>query len=157
MDGRKAVKSVKTINMSHLAELYIDDEVIRVLEFSFESHKETDVYGIPHSMAMPGRIRLVVETSNKVDFFEWLVNQYHTTLNYKEIEIIVKHPNHQRSSVNIRVSQAICVSCRMVFGDKGHGTKKALMNTELVIAAETIVVNDTTIENPWFRHHRETN
>ena len=127
--------------MSFLAKINIDDDVMNVLECSFSFEQGADHTGRPSQRPRGGQIEVLLESTNKTDFLEWMISPNMT----KKGEITFFKRDNLSSLKNVEFSNAYCLRYKEDFSANDNEPLK----TRIVISAQKIKVKDTTFENDW--------
>jgi hypothetical protein len=127
--------------MSFLAKLTIDDNTMNVLECSFSFEQGSDYTGRPSQRPRGGQINVLIESTRKTDFLEWMISSNMT----KEGEIIFYKRDNLSSLKTVKFSGAYCLNYIEDFNSEDGQPLK----TRVVISSKEISVNDTTFVNLW--------
>jgi len=127
--------------MSFLSKLTIDDESMNVLKCSFSFEQGADNTGRPSQRPKGGQISILIESTNKTDFLEWMISPNMV----KSGEIIFYKRDNLSSLKTIVFKDAYCLKYLEDFDSVSDEPLK----TSLVISAKEITVKDTTFKNNW--------
>jgi type VI secretion system TssD-like protein len=130
--------------MSFLAKLYFeefnDDEGLNVLECSYEFNVATDRSGKRREHPTGGQISLLIESSQKVDFLEWMISG-----ESKDGKIIFYKRDMMASERKVVFHRADCIHYSEEFVADGNFPRK----TRIIIAPFIITVDDTKFQT-WY-------
>lgn len=129
--------------MSFLAKLIIDENTMNVLDCSFNFEQGADHTGKPSQRPKGGQINLLIETSKKIDFSEWIISQD----SIKNGEIVFYRRDNLSSLKKITFKDAHCISYHESFNADDNDPFK----TRLVVSAENISINSDEFKNLWPR------
>ena len=127
--------------MSFLAKLNIDDNEMNVLECSFGFHQGADNTGRPSQKPRGGQITILIESTNKTDFLEWMISSNMT----KNGSIIFYKRDNLSSLKTVDFSEAYCLDYVEDFDAIGSQPLK----TRVVISAKEVSIKGTTYTNNW--------
>lgn len=127
--------------MSFLAKLELDGEEINVLDCSFSFRQDMDYTGRPCSKPVGGRITLLIESTSKTDFLEWMISPTIT----KKGKITFYRRDNMSSLKNVEFSGAYCVE----YSERFNSTDSQPLRTHLLLSAKEITVKGTKFENNW--------
>ncbi|WP_340199089.1 type VI secretion system tube protein TssD [Ascidiimonas sp. W6] len=127
--------------MSFLAKLSLDGEEFNILECSFGIDQNADESGRPSAKPKGGQIELLVESTVKIDFFEWASSRSAT----KSGEIIFFRRDNISSLKKLEFKEAYCLKYREVFNAVDSQPLRIL----LVLSAKELVMRGTTFSNNW--------
>ena len=127
--------------MSFLAQLTIDEDTMNVLRCSFSFEQGADVTGRPSQQPRGGQISVLIESTNKTDFLEWMISNDMT----KSGEVIFYKRDNMSSLKTVQFTDAYCLSYQEEFDAEGSEPLK----TRILISAKEITVKDTTFTNNW--------
>ncbi|WP_299888202.1 type VI secretion system tube protein TssD [uncultured Lacinutrix sp.] len=127
--------------MSFLAKLNIDDQEYNVLSFSFDVAQQ-----IHHGSARPSGMPIInhlyiqIESTSNSGFFGWSISAYEQ----KDGEIIFYKRDAMASSRTLKFTGAFCINYNEAFESNSANP----MVTSLVLAVESIDLDDSTYTNP---------
>ncbi|MDX1270539.1 type VI secretion system tube protein TssD [Bizionia paragorgiae] len=127
--------------MSFLSKLTIDDESMNVLKCSFSFEQGADNTGRPSQRPKGGQISILIESTNKTDFLEWMISPNMV----KSGEIIFYKRDNLSSLKTIIFKDAYCLKYLEDF----DAVSDEPLQTSLVISAKELTVKDTTFRNNW--------
>lgn len=127
--------------MSFLSKITIDDETMNVLKCSFSFEQGADSTGRPSQKPRGGQISVLIESTNKTDFLEWMISPNMT----KNGEIVFFKRDNMSSLKTIRFTEAYCLS----YNEDFDAVSSDPLKTQIVISAKEISVRDTTFTNNW--------
>ena len=127
--------------MSFLSKLTIDDESMNVLKCSFSFEQGADNTGRPSQKPRGGQISILIESTNKTDFLEWMISSNMT----KSGEIIFYKRDNLSSLKTVKFSEAYCLS----YNEDFDSVSDEPLKTHVVISAKEISIKDTTFKNNW--------
>lgn len=127
--------------MSFLSKLTIDDESMNVLKCSFSFEQGADNTGRPSQRPKGGQISILIESTNKTDFLEWMISPNMV----KSGEIIFYKRDNLSSLKTIVFKDAYCLK----YVEDFDSVSDEPLKTSLVISAKEITVKDTTFKNNW--------
>ncbi len=127
--------------MSFLSKLTIGDDTMNVLKCSFSFEQGSDTTGRPSQKPRGGQISILLESTNKTDFLEWMISSNMT----KNGEIIFYKRDNMSSLKTIKFSEAYCLNYNEDFNAVGDEPLK----TKVVVSAKEITIKDTTFKNNW--------
>ena len=127
--------------MSFLSKLIIEDQEFVILESDYEIVQGINENGMPSAKSRGGVIRLTIEGTNKLDFFEWAVSNN----SMKSGEIVFYKRDNLSSFRTLAFVDAYCVGFRDVFNNQDGEPLK----TELIFSAKEISMRGTTYTNNW--------
>lgn len=127
--------------MSFLAKLTIDDQEYNVLKFSFGvAQKIHNNSARPSSMPIINKLNIVIESHSNTGFFGWSISPYEQ----KDGEIIFYKRDAMASSRILKFKGAFCIN----YNDDFDSDSENPMVTTLVLAPETVELDDSTYTNP---------
>ena len=127
--------------MSFLSQLTIDEDTMNVLHCSFSFEQGSDVTGRPSQQPRGGRMSILLESTNKTNFLEWMISSDMT----KNGEIIFYKRDNMSSLKTVQFTDAYCLSYNEEFDAEGSEP----LRTRITISAKEITVKDTTFTNNW--------
>lgn len=127
--------------MSFLAKLTIDDNTMNVLSCTFSFEQGSDYTGRPSQRPRGGQINVLIESTRKTDFLEWMISSNMT----KDGELIFYKRDNLSSLKTVKFKEGYCLSYLEDFNAKGGEPLK----TRVVISSKEISVNETTFVNLW--------
>ena len=127
--------------MSFLSKLTIDDESMNVLKCSFSFEQAADNTGRPSQRPKGGQISILIESTNKTDFLEWMISPNMV----KSGEIIFYKRDNLSSLKTIIFKDAYCLK----YVEDFDAVSDEPLQTSLVISAKELTVKDTTFRNNW--------
>ncbi len=128
--------------MSFLAKLIIDDDTMNILDCSFSFEQGADHSGKPSQRPRGGQIDVLIESTKKTDFLEWMLS----TDSVKSGEIVFYKRDNLSGLKKIEFKNAFCLKYEESF----HATDKDPFRTRLVISTKELSVNSTNYQNLWF-------
>lgn len=128
--------------MSFLAQLTIDDDTMNVLRCSFSFEQGADRTGKPSQRPTGGQLTILIESTNKTDFLEWMISPNMT----KDGEVIFYKRDNMSNLKTVKFKEAYCLSYHEDFDSVSNDPLK----TRIVISAKEVSVRDTTFVNNWF-------
>jgi len=127
--------------MSFLAKLNLDGEEFVVLDCEYGVIQNSDDNGMPSSKPRAGRIKLLIESTVRIDFFEWAISNNAT----KNGEIIFFKQDNISSFKTIEFSEAYCLE----FRERFHADDSQPLQIHMVISAKEMSIRGTTFANNW--------
>ncbi|MDY8138338.1 type VI secretion system tube protein TssD [Aquimarina sp. 2201CG5-10] len=127
--------------MSFLATLELDGETCNILDCSFTFRQDTDYTGRPCSKPQGGQIRLLIESTSKTDFLEWMISPTIT----KKGEITFYRRDNMSSLKKVEFTGAYCIE----YTEHFNGENAQPLQIHLILSAKEITVKGTTFENNW--------
>lgn len=127
--------------MSFLAKLSIDNDVLTVMSFSISFDQAIDTSGRPSQRPLGGIINLLVESTSKTDFLEWMIS----SSMMKTGEIVFYKRDNLSSLKTVKFFDAYCIH----YSEEFSATDSSPLQTRLTISSKKIQVKDTTFENEW--------
>ncbi len=127
--------------MSFLAKFTIDDDTMIVLECTFAFEQGADHTGRPSQKPKGGQIELLIESTNKTDFLDWVISPTMT----KSGQLIFYKRDNLSSLKTVDFSDAFCLS----YIEHFNASDNEPLKTKVVISAKDITVSDTTFSNNW--------
>ncbi|NER18529.1 type VI secretion system tube protein TssD [Spongiivirga citrea] len=127
--------------MSFLAKLNIDGEEMNVLDCSFGFHQLTDATGRPSEKPKGGQLRLIIESTAKTDFLEWMIS----STNVKKGEVTFYRRDSMSTLKKIVFEDAYCVD----YTEQFNATSNQPLQIRLVLSAREISIKGTTFTNNW--------
>jgi len=127
--------------MSFLSQLTIDDDTMNVLKCSFAFEQGADYTGRPSQKPRGGQVTILIESTNKTDFLEWMISSNMT----KNGEVVFYKRDNMSSLKTLKFTEAYCLSYQEDFDAVGDEPLK----TRIVISAKEITVKDTVFTNNW--------
>lgn len=127
--------------MSFLSKLSIDDETMNVLKCSFSFEQGADNTGRPSQKPRGGQITILIESTNKTDFLEWMISPNMT----KNGEVVFYKRDNLSSLKTVKFKEAYCLSYKEDF----DAVSDEPLQTSIVISAKEISIKDTTYLNNW--------
>lgn len=127
--------------MSFLSQLTIDDDTMNVLSCSFSFEQGADTTGKPSQRPRGGQITILIESTNKTDFLEWVISPNMT----KDGEVIFYKRDNMSSLKTIKFKKAYCLQYQEDF----DAVSNEPLKTRILISAKEITVKDTTYKNNW--------
>jgi len=127
--------------MSFLAKLVIDDQEYNVLSFSFDVEQQTH-HGSARPSGVPiiNYLNVIIESASNSGFFGWSISPYEQ----KDGEIIFYKRDAMASSRTLKFTGAFCINYNETF----ESNSKSPMVTSIVLATETIELDDSKYINP---------
>jgi hypothetical protein len=129
------------IFMSFLAKLNIDGEEFNILECDFGIEQNSDETGRPSAKPIGGQIEILIESTVKIDFFEWASSG----LGIKNGEIIFYRRDNTSSLKKLKFKDAYCLKYRERF----NAVNTEPLKIYLVISAKEMVMRGTRFTNNW--------
>jgi len=127
--------------MSFLAKLTIDGEEANILYCGFRFSQVTDTTGRPSSVPQGGTVNLTVESTGKVDLFDWMISP-----TQKKSGTITFYRRDTMSKLKtLEFGDAHCVDYYETFDHTGDNP----MQVQLSISAHEIKLNDSEFKNNW--------
>ncbi len=127
--------------MSFLSQMIIEDDTMNVLSCSFSFQQGADSTGKPSQRPKGGQITVVIESTNKTDFLEWMISPNMT----KDGEIIFYKRDNMSGLKTIKFKEAYCLN----YDEDFDAVNDNPLKTRIVISAKEISVKDTTFTNNW--------
>ncbi len=127
--------------MSFLAKVDIDGEELNVLDCSFSFKQGVDYTGRPSSKPQGGEICLLIESTAKTDFLDWMISSSNT----KKGKITFYRRDNMSSLKNLEFNDAYCIEYKEHF----NATNEQPFITHLVLSAREITIKGTTYTNNW--------
>ncbi len=127
--------------MSFLSKIIIDDDSLNVLQCSFSFDQGADRTGRPSQKPIGGQIQLIVESTNKTDFLEWMISPDMT----KDGEITFYKRDNMSSLKTLKFKDAFCLNYREDF----DAVSDKPLTTRFIISAKELIIKDTTYTNNW--------
>lgn len=127
--------------MSFLAKLNLEGEDLNILDCNIAFTQETDYTGRPCSKPRGGQIRLLIESTAKTDYLEWMISSTLT----KKGEIVFFKRDNMSSLKTIKFSEAHCVE----YTEHFNATDSQPLQIHLLLSAKEISVKGTTFKNNW--------
>ncbi len=127
--------------MSFLSQMIIEDDTMNVLSCSFSFQQGADSTGKPSQRPKGGQITVVIESTNKTDFLEWMISPNMT----KDGEIIFYKRDNMTSLKTIKFKEAYCLN----YDEDFDAVSNDPLKTRIVISAKEVTVKDTTFVNNW--------
>ncbi|OAB78743.1 type VI secretion system tube protein TssD [Cochleicola gelatinilyticus] len=127
--------------MSFLAKLNIDDDEMNVLECSFGFEQGSDYTGRPSQKPRGGQISVLIESTNKTDFLEWMISPNMT----KKGKITFFKRDHMSSLKTVEFSDAYCLK----YNEDFNSIDSQPLKTRILLSAKEVSVKDTVFRNDW--------
>jgi len=127
--------------MSFLSQLTIDDDTMNVLKCSFSFEQGADSTGRPSQKPKGGQISVLLESTNKTDFLDWMIAANMT----KDGEIVFYKRDNMSSLKTIKFKGAYCLRYQEDFDAVGSEP----LRTHIIISAKELSVKSTTFTNNW--------
>ncbi|GAA3515790.1 hypothetical protein GCM10022393_32210 [Aquimarina addita] len=127
--------------MSFLAKLDLDGEEINILDCSFTFRQDTDYTGRPCAKPQGGQISLLIESTSKTDFLEWMISP---SIVKKGIITFFRRDN-MSSLKNVEFSEAYCIE----YSEHFNADSDKPLQIHLLLSAKEISVKGTTFINNW--------
>ncbi len=127
--------------MSFLSQMIIEDDTMNVLSCSFSFQQGADSTGKPSQRPKGGQITVVIESTNKTDFLEWMISPNMT----KDGEITFYKRDNMSSLKTIKFKEAYCLN----YDEDFDAVNDNPLKTRIVISAKEVTVKDTTFVNNW--------
>ncbi len=127
--------------MSFLSQMIIEDDTMNVLSCSFSFQQGSDSTGKPSQRPKGGQITVVIESTNKTDFLEWMISPNMT----KDGEIVFYKRDNMSSLKTIKFKEAYCLN----YDEDFDAVNDNPLKTRIVISAKEVTVKDTTFVNNW--------
>jgi hypothetical protein len=127
--------------MSFIAKLELDGQEANVLYCSFRFTQVTDPTGRPSSIPQGGSVTLTVESSGKVDLFDWMISPTQT----KSGAVTFYRRDTMSKLKRLDFSDAHCVDYNEVYQHDGEFP----MQITLIISAKELKLNDSAFKNNW--------
>jgi hypothetical protein len=127
--------------MSFIAKLDIDGQEANVLYCSFRFSQVTDSTGRPSSVPQGGSVTLTVESSGKVDLFDWMISPTQK----KSGSVTFFRRDTMSKLKKLDFTDAHCVDYNEVYQHDGEFP----MQITLMISAKELKLNDSSFKNNW--------
>jgi len=127
--------------MSFLAKLKIDGEEFNIIDFEYETYKNSDANGMPSSNVQAGKMQILIESNIKIDFYDWAISKTAT----KNGEITFYKRDNLSSLKKIEFKRAYC----LISKEKFNAEDNKPLRTLLVISAQEMTIRGTTHTNIW--------
>jgi len=127
--------------MSFQAKLTIDGEEYNILDCSFSFRQDTDVNGRPLAKPQGGRVNLLIESTSKTDFLDWMISAKQT----KNGEIVFYRRDNISSLKTIKFKGAYCID----YTEQFNAHDSSPLKIHLVISANELEINGTPFKNDW--------
>jgi len=127
--------------MSFLSKFNIDDEEMNILECSFAFEQGADYTGRPSQKPRGGQIELLIESTNKTDYLEWMISPSMT----KSGSIVFYKRDSLSSLKTVEFTDAYCLK----YVERFNANDAQPLKTKIVISAKVITVRGTKFENNW--------
>ena len=127
--------------MSFLSQLTIGDDTMNVLRCSFTFEQGSDTTGRPSQKPKGGQLTVLIESTNKTDFLEWMISPNMI----KDGEVIFYKRDNMSSLKTIKFKDAYC----LFYQEDFDAVSNEPLKTRIVISAKEIKVKDTTFTNNW--------
>ena len=127
--------------MSFLAKLNLDGEEFVVLDCEYGITQGSNENGLPSNKIRGGKIRLLIESTIKVDFLEWAITNNAT----KNGEITFFKRDNVSSFKTLEFREAFCLE----LFEKFNSEDGQPLQTSLLISAKEITIRGTTLTNNW--------
>ena len=127
--------------MSFLAKLNLDGEELNILDCSFTFRQDTDYTGRPCAKPQGGQIKLLIESTAKTDFLEWMISPSVT----KKGEITFYRRDNMSSLKKAEFTDAYCIE----YSEHFNAENSTPLQIHLVLSAKEISVKGTTYRNNW--------
>ncbi|MDC1161807.1 type VI secretion system tube protein TssD [Tenacibaculum sp.] len=127
--------------MSFLSQLTINDDTMNVLRCSFSFDQGADNTGRPSQSPRGGQITVLIESTNKTDFLEWMISTNMT----KDGEIVFYKRDNMSSLKTIKFKEAYCLNYQEDF----DAVSSDPLKTRIVISSKEITIKDTTFKQNW--------
>jgi len=127
--------------MSFLSKLTIDGETMNVLKCSFSFEQGADITGRPSQRPRGGQISVLIESTNKTDFLDWMISPNMI----KDGEIIFYKRDNLSSLKTVVFKEAYCLNYHEDF----DAVSDQPLKTRITISAKELKVKDTTFKNNW--------
>lgn len=127
--------------MSFLARITIDGEEMNVLECSFKFRQGADANGRPSEKPKGGQIKLLIESTAKTDFLDWVISDDMA----KDGAIVFTKRENVGSLKKLAFKDAYCLEYEEIF----DAVNKEPLKTYLVLSARELSMNGTTFSNNW--------
>ena len=127
--------------MSFLAKLNIDGEEFVVLDCEYGITQGSNENGMPSNKIRGGKIRVLIESTIKIDFMEWAITNNAT----KNGEIVFFKRDNVSSFKTLEFTEAYCLELH----EKFNAEDGQPLQTSLLISAKEITIRGTTLTNNW--------
>jgi hypothetical protein len=127
--------------MSFIAKLELDGQEANVLYCSFRFTQVTDPTGRPSSIPQGGSVTLTVESSGKVDLFDWMISPTQT----KSGAVTFYRRDTMSKLKKLDFTDAHCVDYNEVYQHDGEFP----MQITLIISPKQLTQNDSAFKNNW--------
>jgi len=127
--------------MSFAAKLTIENEEMNILDCSFEFNQESDYNGRPSEKPRGGKIQLLIESTSKTNFLEWMVSTDMTKTGF----INFYKRENMSSLKKLEFKDAYCLHYKEHFNAENSQS----FQTSLIISAKKISLRGTEFENNW--------
>lgn len=127
--------------MSFLAKLMLDGEEFNIIDFEYETSKNSDSNGMPSSRVRAGKMKILIESNIKIDFFDWAISNTAT----KDGEIVFYKRDNISSLKKIEFIEAYCIYSMEKFNSEDNQPLRTL----IVLSAKEMTIRGTTHKNNW--------
>ncbi|MBQ4821279.1 type VI secretion system tube protein TssD [Aquimarina sp. MMG016] len=127
--------------MSFLATLELDGETSNILDCSFSFRQDTDYTGRPCATPTGGQITLLIESTAKTDYLEWMISPTIT----KKGKITFFRRDNISSLKNVEFTDAYCIE----YTEHFNAESAQPLQIHLVLSAKEIKIKGTTFKNNW--------
>lgn len=127
--------------MSFIAKLSIDGEEANILYCAFRFSQTTDATGRPSSIPQGGTVNLTVESTGKVDLFDWMISP----MQKKSGTITFYRRDTMSKLKTLDFTDAHCVDYNEVYQHDGDFP----MQIGLVLSAKELKLNGSNFKNNW--------
>lgn len=127
--------------MSFLSKLTIENDEMNVLDCKFEFNQGADYTGRPSEKPRGGQIEILVESTAKTDFLEWMISEDMT----KTGSITFFKRENMSNLKKVEFKDAYCLHYKEHF----NAVNNEPLQTSLIISAKEITVRGTQFKNNW--------
>ena len=127
--------------MSFLAKINIDDDEMNVLDCNFSFEQGTDYTGRPSQKPKGGQISVLLESTGKTDFLEWMISPNMS----KNGKITFFKRDNLSSLKTVEFKEAYCIK----YSEDFDSVDTQPLKTRIIVSAKEISIKGTTFVNNW--------
>lgn len=127
--------------MSFLAKLNVDGEESNILQCSFHFTQDIDGIGKPSSIPKGGTVHLTIESTGKIDLFEWMISPTQT----KSGSITFYRRDTMSKLKVLSFTDAHCID----YFERYNHSDEFPMQIDIELSAKQISLNGSDFKNNW--------
>jgi len=127
--------------MSFKAKFKVAGKELNVLECSYSLHQEVDATGRPSSITRGGKIKLIVESNQETDLFEWMCNNFER----KDGSVVFFKRDSDATLKELKFKEGYLID----FEESFEASETRPMSVAFTISAKEITMGNGTHKNEW--------